>query len=59
MIISRYRALQILWQHGWESWDDTSYDPATQTMVPGTSFDAEIGFKSSYTLREVKRWLGY
>ena len=60
--MSRSTAVRIVRQHGWETWQNTTYTQNGGTIwgeVAGTSFDAMLGIKKHYSSREVYDWLGY
>ena len=58
MIISRERALHIIWQHGWVASDQTATIDG-EWAAEGTSFDEMLGFQHSYKKADVMSWLGY
>jgi hypothetical protein len=58
-LLTRHQVQEILNHHGWLTGEDTAWDPQTGEWVEETSFDDEIGIRDSYSLREVKVWLGY
>ena len=58
-MITRFKALTIIANYGWLSDSLTLYDPVTDTMVAGSSFDDEFGIKAEYSLRSIMHWLGY
>ena len=56
--MTRDEVLQSLRAHGLTSTEQTA--TLWGQLVPsGSSFDEEVGVKTSYTLSEVKTWLGY
>ncbi len=57
--ISRRQAVGIIKMHGWDPDHPTSWNPETREWYPPSSFDAEVGIKTHYTVREIFNWLGY
>jgi hypothetical protein len=65
-MITRDRAIAILRAHGWETDSPTAWWPVAHPddKLQGTwdltsTFDLEMGIRSTYSLRDVKNWLGY
>jgi len=56
--MDRQTILKVLKEHGWSSTDQTEALSGV-TVLKGSSFDEMVGVKASYTVKEVKEWLGY
>ena len=63
--VTRSEALEILALHSFESDTPMGWYPGIPNAlvlpmpVPDSTFDHEVGIRDSYTVREIKHWLGY
>ena len=66
MMITRKAAVRLIEQHG--LWPGHTVTDQTETEMvdgkptwveSGTSFDEMLGIRATYSLREVRDWLGY
>ena len=58
MRISKLKALEILFKHGWEPFQQTACFNG-KTVKQGSSFYEVLGNKDFYTVKILKEWLGY
>ena len=52
------KTLKIRERHGFDPLDETLITKEGYS-IPGSNFYAEVGLKTNYTVREIRRWLGY
>jgi len=56
--MTRTQAVEMLKEHGFGTFDKTGLD-IYGNWISGSSFDEQVGVKESYTMAEVRNWLGY
>lgn len=58
-LVTRAQAIRILEMHGLTPYTLTSWNPGTGECDPNSSFYREVGRRDTYTLSEIRNWLGY
>jgi len=58
MKISKLKALEILFKHGWQAHQQTACLNGV-IVKQGSSFYEVLGNKDFYTVKILKEWLGY